>query len=73
MMKAQTLSSIVSSGQDHVASIDGMEWMTDKQITLKMITKLKLKMFAMPSAKHNRMQITPVLEIVSTFGRNLIQ
>jgi hypothetical protein len=39
--------------------------MTDRQMTLKMITKLKLKMFAMPRAKHSRMQITPVLEVVS--------
>jgi hypothetical protein len=30
-----------------------------------MITKLKLKMFAMPRAKHSTIQTTPVLENVS--------
>jgi len=31
-----------------------------RQMTLKMMIKLKLKMFAMPRAKHSTMQMTPL-------------
>jgi hypothetical protein len=56
---------IVSRVQQLKQFAHGEVTMTDRQMTLKMITKLRLKMFAIPKAKHSTMQTTPVLEIVS--------
>lgn len=59
MMKAHTLPCVRTVFQ--TGSWFSVELPTYKHITLKMMSRLKWKMLAIPSAKHRNMHSTPVL------------